>query len=75
MVSEAERDLFLRGDVQVLEARIEQQVLVDLVACAFAQRLAAHLRMGRQVDLQHLREHKNCINTHLDSDATRRTAR
>lgn len=48
-------DLFLRGDVQVLEAGIEQQVLVDPVSCDFDRLPVVHLRMSRQVDLQHLR--------------------
>lgn len=66
----SEFDLFLGGDVQVLEARIEQQVLVDLVSCDFARRSPVHLRMGWQMDFKHLQRHKNCINAHLNSDGT-----
>lgn len=47
-------NLFLFGDVQVLEAGIEQQVLVDLVPRDFAKCSPIHLRMGRQMHLQHL---------------------
>lgn len=46
-------DLFLRGDVQVLQARVEQEVLVDVVA-GVARRSAVHLGVVRQVHLQHL---------------------
>lgn len=47
-------DLFLRGDVQVLPAGVEQQVLVDPVSGDVARRPAVHLGMIRQMDLQHL---------------------
>lgn len=47
-------DLCLRGDVQVLLAGVEQQVLVDLVSGGAAQRLAVNLGSSRQMQLQHL---------------------
>lgn len=53
----SESDLFLGGDVQVLQAGVQQQVLVDLGDVA--RRPAVHLGMIRQVDLQHLQEKKN----------------
>lgn len=64
--SRSEPDLFLRGDVQVLEARIEQEVLVDLVSRDVARHSAVHLRMSRQMNLQHLQEHGKCIRAHLN---------
>lgn len=50
----SEFDLFLRGDVQVLESGIEQQVLVDLVSRDFD--FSVHVGLGRQMHLQHLQE-------------------
>jgi len=52
--SRSASDLLLRGDVQVLQLGIEQQVLVDLVARDVALSSPVHLRVGRQVHLQHL---------------------
>lgn len=54
-------DLFLRGDVQVLQAGVEQQSLVDTVPCDFSQRSAVHLRVGREVHLQYLRQHTKLL--------------
>lgn len=71
--SVSEFDLFLGGDVQVLESGIEQQVLVDLVSGDFDRRSAVHLGMGRQVQLQHLHKHNNCINTLLNKRQKRET--
>lgn len=62
----SESDLFLRGDVQVLEARIEQEVLVDLVSRDVARRPSVHLGLGRQMNLQHLRQQGKCIRVHLN---------
>lgn len=62
----SESDLFLRGDVQVLEARIEQEVLVDLVSRDVARRPAVHLGLGRQMNLQHLQQQGKCIRVHLN---------
>lgn len=61
-------DLFLGGDVQVLQAGVQQQVLVDPVSGDVARRPAVHLGMIRQVDLQHLQE-RNGVKTCLNSDA------
>ena len=47
----------LPGDVQMLPAGIQQQVLVDLVPGELGRRPAVHLGVGGQMDLQHLRGH------------------
>jgi len=48
-------DLVLGGDVQVLQAAVKQQVLVDLVPGD--HHAAVHLGVGGQVHLQHLETH------------------
>lgn len=53
----------------MLEAGIEQQVLVDLVSGDVARRSPVHLGLSRQVHLQHLQEHKQ-----LNSSKHRRLA-
>lgn len=50
-------DLFLGGDVDVLEAGVEQQVLVDLVPRDFE--FLVHVRLRRQMHLQHLEKENN----------------
>ena len=47
--------LLLCGDVEVCEAGVKQQVLVDLVPGVLPRGAAVHLWTGRQVQLQHLR--------------------
>lgn len=56
-------DLFLCGDVQVLEGGVKQQVLVDFVSCDVSSS-TVNLRVSRQVNLQHLEETRG-RETHL----------